>query len=78
MIAPMYSLGAMIMHLAMGSYTSAIFCPLGQSDGLVTMNSDGARIVPLTMGSLTAPILPDGNSLGLVTVTTDLSSSVTS
>ena len=36
MIAPMYSLGAMIIALTTGSYTSAIFCPVGQSDGLVT------------------------------------------
>ena len=36
MIAPMYSLGAMIIALTIGSWISAIFLPVGQSDGLVT------------------------------------------
>ena len=39
MIAPMYSLGAMIIALTIGSRISAIFCPLGQSDGFVTICS---------------------------------------
>jgi len=45
---------------------------------IAPMNSLGARIVALTTGSRTSPILPPGNSLGFVTVTTDLSSIVTS
>ena len=49
-----------------------------QSSMIAPMNSAGDRIVALTIGSLTSPILPAGNSLGLVTVTTVLSSSVTS
>ncbi|MNW62783.1 hypothetical protein D3C74_409370 [compost metagenome] len=42
------------------------------------MNSVGHRIVALTTGSRISPILPPGNSLGLVTVTTERSSRVTS
>ena len=49
-----------------------------QSSMIAPMNSLGARIVAFTTGSRTSPILPVGNSLGLVTVTTLLSSSVTS
>ena len=45
---------------------------------IAPMNSDGARIVARTMGSLTSPILPSGNSLGLVTCTALPSSIVTS
>ena len=43
MIAPMYSLGAMIIALTTGSYTSAIFPP-GQSLGLVTTCSAPSSI----------------------------------
>ena len=48
------------------------------SSMIAPMNSLGARIVARTTGSLIEPILPSGNSLGLVTVMTRLSSRVTS
>ena len=49
-----------------------------QSSMMVPTNSLGARIVAVTIGSWTSAIFPPGNSLGLVTVRTFLSSSVTS
>ena len=39
MMVPMYSLGVMIVHLTIGSRTSAIL-PAGQSDGLVTVMNE--------------------------------------
>ena len=44
---------------------------------IVPMNSDGARIVALTIGSRTIAIFPSGNSDGFVTRTSFPSSKVT-
>ena len=48
------------------------------SSMMAPTNSLGARMVAETIGSRTSAILPAGYSLGLVTWTTFLSSSVTS
>ncbi len=63
MIVPMYSLGVMIVHLTIGSRTSAIL-PAGQSDGLVTVSSERSSICTwyTTLGAVEIRSRPNSRS----------------